>query len=108
MDGVACLPHLPRTEPGQVDHDPGLVDRGPVDTLAPSRTALVLVGASVILLGILAGVGVLRTAPEVTLGTGEAMVNPGVHAFAVGDVIIEAEVDDEAGCSASAAHDGCS
>lgn len=67
-----------------------------METLAPSRTALVLVGALVILLGILAGVGVLRTAPELTLGTGETLLEPGPQAFAVGDVILVADLDDRA------------
>lgn len=88
-------PTPPADSKGQVDHDPGLVERGPVETLAPSRTALVLVGASVILLGVLAGVGVLRTAPEQTLGTGETLVEQGPQTFTVGDAVIQADLHDQ-------------
>lgn len=87
-------PTPPADSQDPIDHDPGLVERGPVETLAPSRTALIVVGASVILLGVLAGLGVVRTAPELTLGSGEVLLEPGRQTFTVGGATIQADLHD--------------
>ena len=61
-----------------------LVDRGPVETLAPSRTALVLVGAAGVLLTVLAGLGVINASSGAELDESEDLLRDGSHQLAAG------------------------
>lgn len=63
-----------------------LVDRGPVDTLAPSRTAMVLVGAAGVVLAVLAGMGVINASGGADLDESEELLEEGPHALRAGPV----------------------
>lgn len=63
-----------------------LVDRGPVETLAPSRTALVLVGVAGLVLAVLAGLGIINASGGADLDESEELLREGPHELAAGPV----------------------
>lgn len=69
-----------------------LVDRGPVETLAPSRTAMVLVGAAGVLLAVLAGMGVISASGGADLDEGEELLPAGEHQLEAGPVTLTSEL----------------
>lgn len=69
-----------------------LVERGPVETLAPSRTAMVLVGAAGVLLALLAGMGVINASGGADLDEGEQLLQAGSHVLQVGPVRLTTEL----------------
>lgn len=71
---------------------PELVDRGPVETLAPSRTAIVLVGLVGVVVAVLAGVGALNVESGRTLDDDERMLEAGRHELMAGPVTLSAEL----------------
>lgn len=71
---------------------PDLVDRGPVETLAPSRTAIVLVAIAGLAVAVLAGVGALNVEGGRSLDDDEALLEAGRHELAVGPLTVEAEL----------------
>lgn len=72
-----------------------LVDRGPVETLAPSRTAMVLVGAAGLLLAVLAGLGVINASGGADLDEGEELLPAGEHQLQAGPVALTAELTED-------------
>ncbi len=68
-----------------------LVDRGPVETLAPSRTAIVLVAVAGLAVAVLAGVGALNVEGRV-LDDDEQLFEAGRHELTVGPVTVDAEL----------------
>lgn len=66
-----------------------LVPRGPVETLAPSRTAIVLVALVGLVVAVLVGVGAL-TLETSTLGEGERRLVEGRHELVAGPVTLTA------------------
>lgn len=86
---LAAMPRDPSPTPSS---PPDLVERGPVETLAPSRTALVLVGVVGVTLAILAGLGIMNVSGS-NLGDGEERLEPGTHVFTVGPVTLEATLE---------------
>ena len=71
---------------------PDLVDRGPVETLAPSRTAIVLVAVAGLAIAILAGVGALNVEGGRSLGDDEQLLAAGQHDLVVGPVTLTADL----------------
>ena len=69
-----------------------LVDRGPVETLAPSRTAIVLVGMVALAVAVLAGVGALNVDSGRTLDDDERFLEAGRHEVVVGPARLAAEL----------------
>ncbi len=70
---------------------PDLVDRGPVETLAPSRTAIVLVAVAGIAVAALAAVGALNLEGRV-LDDDERLLEAGRHELTAGPVTVDAEL----------------
>lgn len=68
-----------------------LVDRGPAETLAPSRTAIVLVAMAGLAVAVLAGLGALDVEGR-TLADDEQLLEAGRHELVVGPVLLEAEL----------------
>lgn len=75
----------PRGPRSATDRD-DLVDRGPVETLAPSRTALVLVGVAGLALAVLAGLGVVNASGGANLDESEELLREGAHELVAGPV----------------------
>lgn len=75
----------PRGPRNATDRD-DLVDRGPVETLAPSRSALVLVGAAGLALAVLAGLGVVNASGGTDLDESEELLRDGPHRVQAGPV----------------------
>ena len=71
---------------------PDLVDRGPVETLAPSRTAIVLVAVAGLAIAILAGVGALNVEGGRSLGDDEQLLEAGQHDLVAGPVTLSADL----------------
>lgn len=72
-----------------------LVDRGPVDTLAPSRTAMVLVGAAGVVLAVLAGMGVINASGGPGLDESEELLGDGTHELSAGPVTLATSLPGE-------------
>lgn len=99
--GVSYCVRGPAVSPGPVvtdtppptdrDEPVDLVDRGPVETLAPSRTAIVLVAVVGLAVAVLAGVGALNVESS-NLGEDEALVEEGRHTIDVGPVSLTADI----------------
>lgn len=68
-----------------------LVDRGPVETLAPSRTAIVLVALAGVAVAVLAGLGALNVEGR-ALDDDERLLEAGRHTLAVGPATVGAEL----------------
>ncbi len=81
-------------DPRDPDREPpvDLVDRGPVETLAPSRTALVLVGLVGLAVAVLAGVGALNVEGGRSLDEDETLLEAGRHELTAGPVVVEADL----------------
>lgn len=81
------------TDTPQPPHDepPELVDRGPAETLAPSRTAIVLVALVGIAVSVLAGVGALNVEGS-SLDEDEELLSAGRHTLTAGPVTLEADL----------------
>lgn len=73
----------PRGPRNATDRD-DLVDRGPVETLAPSRTAMVLVGAAGLVLAVLAGLGIVNASGGADLDESEELLRDGEHELVAG------------------------
>jgi hypothetical protein len=71
---------------------PDLVDRGPVETLAPSRTAVVLVAVAALAVAILAGLGALDVEGGRSLDDEEELLAAGRHELTAGPVTLDAEL----------------
>lgn len=69
-----------------------LVDRGPVETLAPSRTAIVLVGIAAMAVAVLAGIGALSLDGGRVLDDDEELLEAGRHELAVGPVVLATDL----------------
>lgn len=69
-----------------------LVDRGPVETLAPSRTAIVLVAIVGLAVAVLAGVGALNVEGGRSLDDDETLLEAGRHELEVGPLVVDAEL----------------
>lgn len=82
----------PRDDPAH-GPPPDLVDRGPVETLAPSRTAMVLVGLVGLAVAVLVGVGALDVEGDGRiLDEDEALLTAGEHTLTAGPVAVTAEL----------------
>ena len=89
------MPDDRRPAEGAPSEPPELVDRGPVETLAPSRTAIVLVGLVGLVVAVLAGVGALNVQGGRTLDDDERLLEAGRHALEAGPVTVSAELPGE-------------
>lgn len=83
--------------PDPRDPDPGppadLVDRGPVETLAPSRTAMVLVGLVGLVVAVLVGLGALDVEGDGrVLDEDETLLTAGEHTLEAGPATLTAEL----------------
>lgn len=78
--------------PEPPDEPADLVDRGPVETLAPSRTAIALVAVAGIALAVLAGLGALNVEGGRPLDDEEELLEDGRHELVAGPVTLEAEL----------------
>lgn len=83
------------TDRSNAPGDDDVVDRGPVETLAPSRTALVLVGAAGALLAVLAGLGVINASGGPDLDPSEVLLDSGRHEFRAGPVQLSTSLPGE-------------
>lgn len=84
-------PDTPRPQRDDATSAGELVDRGPAETLAPSRTALVSVGLVAVVIAVLAGLGVVNLSGR-QLGEGEELLEEGRHALTAGPVTLEADL----------------
>ena len=71
---------------------PDLVDRGPVETLAPSRTAIVLVALVGLTVAVLVGVGALDVEGGRSLDDDERLLESGRHELTVGPMTVSTEL----------------
>lgn len=69
-----------------------LVDRGPVETLAPSRTAIVLVAVVALAVAVLAGVGAVTVGGGRVLDDDERLLEGGRHHLDVGPATLAADL----------------
>lgn len=81
--------------PADRETPPDLVERGPVETLAPSRTALVLVGLAGLILVVLVGIGSLDVGGSRILDDDETLLEPGRHELTAGRAVLDAELPGE-------------
>ncbi len=84
---------MPADPPRSDGPPPDLVDRGPVETLAPSRTAIVLVALVGLTVAVLAGVGALNVEGDGRLlDDDERLLEAGRHELDAGPVTLSAEL----------------
>ena len=86
------MPDDRRPDEDVTPEPPDLVDRGPVETLAPSRTAIVLVALVGLAVAVLAGVGAVNVEGGRSLDDDERLLEAGRHDVAVGPVTLSAEL----------------
>lgn len=81
--------------PSDRETPPDLVERGPVETLAPSRTALVLVGLAALVVVALVAIGSLNAGGSRILDDDETLLEPGRHELTAGPVVLDAQLPGE-------------
>lgn len=83
---------MPDSPPPEAPREPAdLVDRGPVETLAPSRVTIALVAVAGLVVAVLAGVGALNMDSR-TLDDDERLLAEGRHELAAGPVTLTAQL----------------